>query len=253
MTRRILSGLLVALSLAAWGAQRSAAAPPRPVPILMYHHIAAAPAGERNPSLWVRPATLRGQLAGLARAGYAAVTLERVHRAWDGGAPLPAKPVVLSFDDGYDNQVTAAGPILRARGWPGVLFLQTGRLGVRGGVRESGVRGLLARGWELGGHTATHPDLTRLTDDALATETADARQRLQQRFGVPVASFAYPFGRTDPRVRAAVQAAGFSDAATVRHGLASPTGDPFTLRRIKVGPSHGPKRLVALLRRAGAR
>lgn len=231
----------------------TAAAPPRPVPILMYHRIAAAPTGERNASLWVPPATLRRQLAGLAGAGYRAVTLERVWQAWQTGAALPAKPVVLSFDDGYSNQYTQALPVLRARGWPGVLNLQVNRLGARGGLSHRAVRAMLAAGWELSAHTYTHPDLTRVSDPDLEREVAGSRLALQEAFGAPVSFFAYPYGRTDPRVTAAVEAAGFDGATTIRQGLATAAEDPFALRRIKVSPSQGPRTLLAVLRRAGAR
>ena len=80
-----------------------------------------------------------------ADAGYEAVTLGRVFDAWHGRATLPPRPVVLSFDDGYRSHVTAALPILAARGWPGVLNLDLSNLAPSWGVGVSGVRRLIRR------------------------------------------------------------------------------------------------------------
>ena len=119
---RLPAALLAAL--AASGSSGAGAAGAQPVAILAYHHVGTAPRGAAHPELWVRPALLRRQLAALDRAGYAAVTLQRVWRAWHGRGALPRRAVVLSFDDGYCSQARLAGPALRAHRWPGVLNLQ---------------------------------------------------------------------------------------------------------------------------------
>jgi peptidoglycan/xylan/chitin deacetylase (PgdA/CDA1 family) len=72
----------------------------QPVPILMYHVVSAPPANAPYPELYVRPADFAGEVGWLAGHGYHAVTLQRVFDSWRGAATLPAKPVVLSFDDG---------------------------------------------------------------------------------------------------------------------------------------------------------
>src|SRR5947208_12153112 len=107
----------------------AAAAPAaQAVPILMYHVIDSPPAGAPYPGLYVPRSEFTGQVRWLAAHGYHAVTLDQVYAAWERGASLPRKPVVFSFDDGYLPDLTAALPILRAQGWPGVLFLHIGNL-----------------------------------------------------------------------------------------------------------------------------
>jgi peptidoglycan/xylan/chitin deacetylase (PgdA/CDA1 family) len=216
-----------------------------PVPILMYHAIRTAPAGARLPSLFVRPHEFAAQVRALRRAGYGAVTLERVWAAWHGRARLPRKPVVLSFDDGYASQVKIALPVLRRQGWPGVLFLALDWLDDLGG--DAAVQRLIDAGWEIDGHTRAHPDLTQTPDAQLEDETAGARAELQQRFGVEASFFAYPGGRYDSRVAAAVRRAGHLAAATVKRGFARP-GSPYALARIQVDRGLGADGLLARLR-----
>ncbi len=221
----------------------------RPVPILMYHVISPAPAGAPYPELYVPRAHFAAQVAWLAAHGYQAVTLQEVFDSWRGGPPLPARPIVLSFDDGYLSQVRNALPLLKARHWPGVLNLEVRNLEPVWGIRPPGVRKLLAAGWELDAHTLTHPDLTAVDAARLREEVAGSRTAIRRRFHVPVNFFCYPAGRYDDAVIAAVQAAGYLGATTTRPGLARP-GELYTLARIRVNGSDGVGAFTAKLRSA---
>jgi peptidoglycan/xylan/chitin deacetylase (PgdA/CDA1 family) len=243
------AALLAALALSS--SSMAGAASAQRVAILGYHHIGRAPHDAARPELWVPAARFRRQLAALDRAGYEAVTLDRVWRAWHGNATLPARPVVLSFDDGYASQGKIAAPALRAHGWPGVLNLQVRRIGARGGLSKTRVRALLRAGWELDAHSVTHPDLTRVSNERLAHEVAGSRRALQQTFGAPVDFFAYPYGRQDARVRAAVRRAGFLAATTTRAQFASSRTDPFALGRVLVTAGQSPRALLQLLQAGG--
>jgi peptidoglycan/xylan/chitin deacetylase (PgdA/CDA1 family) len=243
------AALVAALALAAF-------APPAhayrgPVPILTYHELRAAPSPPRSPasaSLWVPKARFAAQLEGLAGAGYHGVTLSQAWAAWHGGPALPAKPVVVSFDDGYASQYDVARPELRKLGWPGVLNLETARLSAPGGLTRARVRALLADGWELASHTRTHPDLTRVGPARLAREVSGSRADLRRLFGVSVRFFCYPYGRADAAVRAAVRRAGYSGATTTHAGLAGPRTSPYMLPRIGAGPHDTAARLLRRLR-----
>jgi peptidoglycan/xylan/chitin deacetylase (PgdA/CDA1 family) len=230
--------VVVALALALAGPtaapEAARAASAGDVPILTYHRVGSSPRFAR-------------QVAALARHGYSAVTLGRVWQAWRGEAGLPRRPVVLTFDDGYLSHYHTAARTLRARGWPGVLNLQTGRLGRPGGLSAPQVRRMLADGWELDAHSVTHPDLTKVGSRRLTAEVAGSRRAIRDAFGVQASFFAYPFGRHDARVRRAVRAAGFLGATSVRRGLASPRQDPFALDRITVAGRTSPHALVASL------
>jgi peptidoglycan/xylan/chitin deacetylase (PgdA/CDA1 family) len=219
----------------------------QPVPILMYHVLAPPPATAPYPGLYVPPPEFAAEVAWLARHGYRAVTLERVWRAWHGRARLPRKPIVLSFDDGYRTDYTIALPVLRRYRWPGVLNLELANLKPVWGARPREVRALVRAGWELDAHTLTHPDLTMLAPAALWREVDDSRVEIRHEFHVAADFFAYPSGRFDARVEAAVRRAGFDGATTTAYGLARPTADPYTLDRVRVNGGEGAAGLAAAL------
>jgi peptidoglycan/xylan/chitin deacetylase (PgdA/CDA1 family) len=206
------------------------------VPILMYHVIAPAPAGAPFPGLYVTPQEFSAQMHALARAGWTAVTQDQVQAYWRRGVSLPhGKPIVVSFDNGYQSQYTQALPVLRSLGWAGEENIQlTGLPPSQGGLSRRQVRGLLAAGWELDTQGISHADLITLDAKQLREQTAGARKTLQRRYGVPVDWFCYPSGHYDAAVVAAVKAAGFVGSTTVVPGWARPSGDRYRLPRLRV-------------------
>lgn len=212
------------------------------MPILMYHVVGTAPAGSRNGDLYVSRPDFLAQVRWLAAHGYSAVTLDRLFAAWRGRATLPPKPIVLSFDDGYPQDITTVLPILRARRWPAVLFLQIGNL------VPARVRQLLASGWEIDAHTFTHPDLTTIGPQRLRHEVAGSRAWIRNVFRVACDFFAYPAGRYDAAVVAAVRAAGFDGAVTTNLGFASPRQNPDELDRVRVAAGDAATGLATKLR-----
>jgi peptidoglycan/xylan/chitin deacetylase (PgdA/CDA1 family) len=219
-----------------------------PVPILMYHVIGEPRADAPYPDLFVRPSDFSGQMRWLHRHGYHPVTLRAVWDHWHGGAPLPARPIVVSFDDGYRSVAHAALPPMHERRWPGVLNLTVKNMRVAGGLNPKQVRRLIAAGWEIDSHTLTHPDLTSLGDRELAHEVAGSRRELRRQFGVPVDFFCYPAGRYDARVIAAVRRAGYLGATTTVEGVAAPSR-PYELRRVRVSRGDGVVAFAAKLQR----
>ena len=201
----------------------------------MYHVIAAPPPGAEFPALFVPPVDFAGQMRWLARHGYHAVTLHDVYEHWVAGSPLPRRPIVLSFDDGYLSDATEALPVLRRLHWPAVLNLEVNNV-QRNDLSFWRVLELKAAGWEIDAHTITHPDLTTLDDARLWREVAGSRAELRRLFHVPADFFCYPHGRYDARVVDAVRRAGYFGATTENPGLAQPA-DLYTLSRIRVDGS----------------
>jgi peptidoglycan/xylan/chitin deacetylase (PgdA/CDA1 family) len=225
---------------------RGAAARRMKVPILMYHVVSAAPASVANAQLWVDQGVFAAEMGALRRAGYHAITLRQAFDAWQRGGPLPRRPIVLSFDDGYLSDYTHARPVLRRLGWPGVLNLELRNLG-KGGITEHQVKSLIASGWEIDSHTLTHPDLTTVADARLRTELVGSRSAIRRRFGSRAAEFfCYPAGRYDARVVAAVRAAGYRGATTVDEGLGV-GGEAYTLKRVRVNAADTAPTLLSRL------
>jgi peptidoglycan/xylan/chitin deacetylase (PgdA/CDA1 family) len=224
-----------------------------PVPILMYHVIAPAPAGAPFPGLYVSPAEFAEQMQALKHAGWHAVTLDQVAANWKQGASLGAgRPVVLTFDNGYQSQYTQALPVLRRLGWVADENIQlTGLPPSQGGLGEDEVRGLLAAGWELDTQGISHADLIKLDAAQLHEQIANARATLQRRYHVPVNWFCYPSGHYDATVVSAVQGAGYEGSTTVMPGWAHPRDDRYRLHRLRVLGGTSGQALLALV--AGVR
>jgi peptidoglycan/xylan/chitin deacetylase (PgdA/CDA1 family) len=220
-----------------------------PVPILMYHVIAAPPPGAPFPGLYVQPAEFAEQMQALKGAGWHAVTLDQVEAYWRSGVPLGAgKPIVITFDNGYNSQYTQALPVLRRMGWVADENLQlTGLPPSQGGLGPGQIGGLLAAGWELDTQGMSHADLVTLDAEELHYQVAVARETLQQRYHVPVNWFCYPSGQYDPTVVAAVKAAGFVGSTTVVPGWTHPGDDPYRLHRLRVLGGTSGQQLLELI------
>jgi peptidoglycan/xylan/chitin deacetylase (PgdA/CDA1 family) len=206
------------------------------VPILMYHVINPPPADAKFPGLYVPPDEFAEQMHALAHAGFHAVTMDQMLAHWNTDAPLPAgKPIVVSFDNGYQSQLTKALPVLRTLGWVGVENIQlTGLPPSQGGLSEAQVAQLVSAGWELDTQGISHADLITLGPAALREQVALAREEVKRRYHVPVNWFCYPSGHYDATVIAEVKAAGFVGSTTVVPGWARPTDDPYRLPRLRV-------------------
>jgi peptidoglycan/xylan/chitin deacetylase (PgdA/CDA1 family) len=238
-------------------AQRGAPSPrpatSRPIPVLMYHVIDVPPRGAPFPGLYVAPAVFAAQMAALRAAGYQAVTLDQAWAIWQGRATGPARPVVLSFDNGYASVFERAVPLLASYGWPGVLNLVVGRLNAPGGLSTAQVRHMIALGWEVDDDTLTHPDLSRLSPAGFRAQVLGAAQIIRADFGVPVHFVCWPSGEYNPAAVALLRQEGFLGATTTWPGDANPaTEGAWTLDRVRVSWGESAPALLAALRRYAA-
>lgn len=223
------------------------------VPILMYHVINTPPAGAPYPELYVSGSDFAGQMEKLRSLGYHAITQQQLWDAWQHGGLLPAKPVVISFDDGYQGVYKRALPVLRKLRWPGVVNLEVRVLGQpeQGGLTPAMVRGLVKAGWEIDSHTINHVDLTKVSAETARTELTASRARIRALFKVPANFFCYPAGKYDPAVEALVRQAGYLAATTVDPGLAR-KDEPYALKRVRIDGSDGVDGFAQKLQQAAA-
>jgi peptidoglycan/xylan/chitin deacetylase (PgdA/CDA1 family) len=207
----------------------------------MYHQIGPHRAASAL-NKWRVPETLfRRQVGWLARKGYRGISLRNL---LDGELPAGAKPVVVTFDDGFDGVRSAGLPVLREYGFSATVFVVAGSLGgvddwndERPGERlldADGIRELHAAGLEIGSHGLNHRNLMGLDAAPLEEETAGSRRLLEEVVGAPVTSFCYPYGGFDDPAVEAVRRSGYRAATVIRSGIGDPTGDPYRLRRVPV-------------------
>jgi peptidoglycan/xylan/chitin deacetylase (PgdA/CDA1 family) len=213
----------------------------------MYHKIGDPPPGDRLPKLWVRTADFRRQMDWLKKRGYAVMTLRDLAAVYGRGQEPPARSAVITFDDGYRNNMTEALPVLAGSGFPCVIFVVSGSLGGENSWRGGGeartemlsaeeLRELAAGGVEIGSHTVSHRNLARAGSGEVLEELAVSKARLEEVLGAPVTSFAYPYGggAFDDGIRELVKKAGYTCAVSVKQGKPSPGEDLLSLRRILV-------------------
>jgi peptidoglycan/xylan/chitin deacetylase (PgdA/CDA1 family) len=213
----------------------------------MYHEVRVPPPGAPNPGLFVSAKTFAGQASWLERRGYRGVSMEQLRMAWAGRARMPRRPVVLTFDDGYDSVYRNVVPVLKRLHWPGVLYLELGATRNPDGVSRTEVKRMMQAGWELGSHTINHLDLTTVGTAQLREETAGARDLIRRWFHRTPKDFCYPAGRFNATAIKAVRRAGYLSATTTQPGLATPD-KPFEIKRIRVEESGGVNGLAATMR-----
>lgn len=153
-------------------------------------------------------------------------------------APAPdRRTLAITFDDGYKDTLTAAGPILAALDLPMTVFMITARLNEESRLYLSAteLKTLASRkGVTIGAHGHTHTPLDSLSDGALKEELTKSRKILEDLLGRSVTSLSYPHGRVDRRVRDAAQEAGYTLGACSRYGQNTAQRDPLLLCRTEI-------------------
>ncbi|GAB4502707.1 MAG: hypothetical protein Fur0035_22620 [Anaerolineales bacterium] len=165
--------------------------------ILLYHRIEVP--SEAN-DYYVTPADFRAQMQALSDWGYTAIPLSLLIRAVNEGAPLPARPIVLSFDDGDISVYNTAFPIMQEFGFAGINYIVSNRLHVTGYMNPEQLQELARAGWEVGSHSVNHADL--LKDPNPRWQLEQSRRELETALGQPISTFAWPFGSSSPALRA---------------------------------------------------
>ncbi len=220
-------------------------------PILMYHAVGLPVGQKRDTFLNIPSESFRRQMRALAALGYRSRPFGDIVEAWRAGLSLPRRVLALTFDDAYACLLSAAAPILRDYGLAGTTFavsswvgapvttgMENGRLNAAA-LDWQGLRDLMAQGWEIGGHTATHPHLDALDNTQAYEEIVSGKQEIEQTLGLVLRTFCYPFGHINERTPQLVSDAGFLGACTVRSGLAARSHDIYRLPRVKVGYHDG--------------
>ena len=205
---------------------------------LMYHSVAPGK-GRAGWRYAVSMQRFRAQLDLLQAEGW------HTHRLADmADATLPPRSIVITFDDGYQDNF-AAFEELAKRGMTASWFVVSRDIGGHSAWQDSGspqlpmltttqLREIHSCGMEIGAHSHTHRRLTECDDAALRTELSHSKFTLEALLNTPVTSLAYPYGAHDTRVVAAAQMAGYRTACTTRSGWAQTGNDLLQIRRISI-------------------
>jgi hypothetical protein len=238
IARQLSGGLpLPVLLLAAFAAWILTATLPTGFPILEYHMVKDdASADERR--YVVPPEEFAAQLDYLAAEGYTTITPQDYARARKGKQELPEKPVILSFDDGYEDNHRVVLPMLEERGMKAVFYVVTNDIGLPGYMTWDNLFDMERRGMEIGSHTANHIPLTTLPPEKQREELRLSKLMLEWKGLKTIYSFSYPTGAYDAGIVAMLAEEDYLTAVTGEAGLNNVETNPYLLHRVNIPRPH---------------
>lgn len=199
-------------------------------PILLYHQIADITPPSQY---YMPPADFKVQMEALRDWGYTPIPVSLLVQAITSGAALPPRPIVITFDDGDQNVYTNAFPVMRALGFPAVIFVISSAVNGQDHLTSDEILEMVAAGWEVGDHSLTHLNLAD-NHGQVWVEASQSRLDLQASLGIPINTFAYPYGAADTFVMEKVSRYGYRAAFGLGTSSAQGPDNLFYLSRIEV-------------------
>lgn len=219
------------------------------IPVLMYHLVGRAKLERDGRSLVsynVTAANFEAQLALLQRLGYHPVTVGEIAAFLEETGTLPERPVAITFDDGWREQYEVAFPILQKYGMRATFFVSTSYIGYPRFMNWEELAEMQEAGMEIASHGRKHISLVEADDKEAWREIALSKEKLEEELGVPVVSFAYPFGGYRRGLPAMLERAGYRIAVGVGGSAIHHLGSRYYVRRIEV---RGQDSLLVFLKR----
>ncbi len=217
----------------------------------MYHYVSQPPAGADvyRRDLSVTPERFAEHLDYLQQSGYTAVTLDDLLYALTQGRPLPDRPVILTFDDGYVDNYENAFPLLTAHGFIGHFFIITDFVnqGREGYLSWQQIEEMAAAGQRFGSHSRDHPNLSNRSVDYLVWQALGSKEAIEEHLGYHPRWISYPSGEYDSRTIAVYRSAGYWGGLATQQGAHHSLDEIFEIRRIRVRGAHTADDLAMLL------
>lgn len=221
------------------------------VPILMYHYISTPPQGANavRRDLSVPPERFEAHLGYLREAGYTSVSLRDLVLALTIGLPLPERPIVLTFDDGYRDAYEDAYPLLQEYGFTGTFFLVTSAIDQQNPnyLTWEQVAEMSAGGMAMEAHGYTHEAMEGRDRDYLIWQMLGSKEAIEARTGETVRFFCYPSGHYDEQAMQVLHELGYWAATTIEFGQEHSSESLFDLHRVRIHGDYTAERLAALL------
>ena len=203
------------------------------IPVLMYHSIS-----DRDPSntLLVSPSEFENEMAWLHDNGFTSLSLDELYYSLTTGN-VPAKPVVITFDDGYDDNYINAYPILKKYGLIGNFFVITDYIGTKSGFMNIDMlKEMYSNGMIIESHTSNHQELKGISDDIKISSIKNAQNFLKENLNIDSKFICYPVGRYDESTKNIVSSLGIKLAVTTEPGLANINQGLTSLKRVRISP-----------------
>lgn len=215
------------------------------LPVLLYHRVVNSKNDAGRHKIYVYTSRFESQLQYLKENGFETLTfhdlLNNTIQDW-------SKKIILSFDDGYEDNYDIAFPLLKRYGFKAVIFLVTKQKdngwGRKEGepvfrmMNEKQIREMSDYGIEFGGHTQQHPDLTKISREEAHKEIEGCKKDIEKITQKMPVSFAYPFGAVNEEVKSIVKSCGYRFGIATTSGTGIFSDDLFEIRRIEIRPQN---------------
>jgi peptidoglycan/xylan/chitin deacetylase (PgdA/CDA1 family) len=200
------------------------------VPILNYHKVDIL-----NHALSVSPQEFEEQMEYLYKNGYHTITPDQLMAYLKSGKPLPNKPIMITFDDGYLDNYTNAYPIMKKYDFTATIFIITNLIGQDNRFMTwDQIKEMQHNGMVFGSHTANHKSLTSLAKEEVMNELSESRDEMTRKLGKRPKYFAYPTGTYNTEIEEMVRAAGYKAAFTIEYGQVGADSNVYLLQRIPI-------------------
>ncbi len=202
------------------------------VPIMMYHSVNYATTPSKNKNI-ISPENFQRHMAFLKKHGYNVISLKNLVDRIQQKKPFRGKYVVITFDDGYEDNFQNAFPILKSYGYPAIIFTSTQTLGHDGWLKWYQLFEMEKAGIAIGSHTIDQSYLPNLSTQEKRRQIMESKKTLEANLGHSVDFIAYPTGGFDKEVKKIVKEAGYLGACTTNRGKDKFNKDVYELNRIK--------------------
>lgn len=205
---------------------------PTKIPIFMYHYIRdyANPNDPIGENLSVSPKKFEEQIVWLKENGYQSVSASFFVTP----QLVSFKPVVLTFDDGYQDAYDSAFPILKKYQMKGMFYLIVNKIGTPGYLTWDEIIQMQIEGMSFGSHTLTHPDLRNLSKMSLHKELEESKKTVEQKLGKEITDFCFPSGKYNEAVLKELQEDNYQTAVTTNPGISNVKDNLFLLKRLRI-------------------
>ena len=214
------------------------------LPILMYHHLRP----DRSVPLpfTITVSQFQRELRALRSWGFETVTFAVLFRAMTGERPLPRRPVIITFDDGYQSFHTYALPRLRELQMAATVFVVAGEIGGNSRwdtklgtpslplMNENQIKDAIGGGIEIGSHSWSHRDLSLCSVDEASDEILRSKRHLQSQFQCSITIFSYPYGHYNASLFPVLRQSGYHGAVSIFSDAPTVTSDPYAMRRVYI-------------------
>ena len=201
----------------------------------MYHEVNDLLAN----SLYLSVKDFTAHLTYFEQAGITPISMQQLYDHWYHDAPIPEKPIVLTFDDGYRSMYTTVYPLLKERGWSGTFFCITDARWSDNYLLSDMIAEMAANGMEIGSHTVSHLELNAFTGSRLHRELSESMDILSDITGKEVNMLCYPAGRYNDETQSAANEEGYLCAVTTQNGFAAKSQGMYALKRLRVSKDYG--------------